>query len=130
MAKRRKLTKVQLDRIRADLVERRNSLLVENRSHLEDVLQDSVTGDEGDRATATYSQGMAIQAVERDLQELQSIEDALGRIDAGAYGACEDCSDPIMLARLRALPFVETCITCQEVREETGAPRRVSHAPS
>jgi RNA polymerase-binding transcription factor DksA len=44
----------------------------------------------------------------RDL--IQKIERALQRIDAGTYGICERCGNPIEKARLKALPYVDLCI--------------------
>ncbi|HBY9746471.1 TPA: TraR/DksA family transcriptional regulator [Klebsiella pneumoniae] len=33
------------------------------------------------------------------------------------YGFCNDCGGAIPAERLRALPSVATCITCQSIRE-------------
>ena len=38
---------------------------------------------------------------------------ALARVATGDYGICIACGDRISLARLRALPEIETCIQCQ-----------------
>ncbi|HJT19217.1 MAG TPA: TraR/DksA family transcriptional regulator [Nitrospira sp.] len=44
-------------------------------------------------------------------------DEALRRLDAGAYGICEECGGPIGDARLNALPFARRCIACQEKLE-------------
>ena len=41
--------------------------------------------------------------------ELDAIEDALGRIDAGSYGRCRACGTPIADADLEADPLVLAC---------------------
>lgn len=43
---------------------------------------------------------------------LQEVDSALGRIDAGTYGRCEVCRDPIEGERLLADPLVCTCLGC------------------
>jgi len=54
---------------------------------------------------------------------VRSIEDALRRLDRGAYGRCLDCDSPIPAVRLQALPFAERCCVCQEQHDD--APRYV-----
>lgn len=38
--------------------------------------------------------------------------DALTRLDAGTYGGCEDCGQPIGAERLQARPNTRQCIAC------------------
>lgn len=47
----------------------------------------------------------------RDLR--QSVEQALGKLVNGSYGACEMCGKPIAEDRLEALPWATTCLGCQ-----------------
>jgi len=54
---------------------------------------------------------------------LERIDTALRRLDAGTYGVCVDCDQPIASERLRALPFAARCRSCEEARE-AAAPRR------
>ncbi len=54
-------------------------------------------------------------------QELSRIAAALRSIDAGSYGICHDCGEPIAEGRLLALPSAALCAGCQRARE-TGAP--------
>lgn len=44
--------------------------------------------------------------------ELQQVDDALTRVDAGTYGVCANCGTPIPAARLEARPFAEYCVAC------------------
>ncbi|KJL32095.1 TraR/DksA family transcriptional regulator [Microbacterium oxydans] len=46
--------------------------------------------------------------------ELQQVDDALARTDAGTYGICARCGKPIPAARLDARPFAEYCVVCAE----------------
>lgn len=40
------------------------------------------------------------------------VEQALDRLDQGAYGRCERCDAPIPAERLEARPNARTCIAC------------------
>jgi DnaK suppressor protein len=48
---------------------------------------------------------------------LAQTERALARIEAGTYGACESCGEPIGKARLQAFPRATLCVQCKQ-REE------------
>ena len=49
--------------------------------------------------------------------ELARISAALLRIDAGDFGVCLDCGDPIASERLAAAPYAERCIDCANEAE-------------
>lgn len=53
--------------------------------------------------------------------ELDRVEDALSRIEAGRYGNCQRCGRPIGEDRLRALPYAELCLDCQRESEDNPA---------
>ena len=46
--------------------------------------------------------------------ELAQINRALAQMDAGNYGTCSRCGQPIGERRLQALPYSDRCITCAE----------------
>jgi DnaK suppressor protein len=46
--------------------------------------------------------------------ELAQINRALAQLDAGSYGVCSHCGQPIDARRLQALPYSDRCITCAE----------------
>ena len=56
-------------------------------------------------------------------ETLARIDAALRRLEAGTYGVCGDCDQPIAAERLRALPFAAGCRPCEEARE-AAKPRR------
>jgi RNA polymerase-binding protein DksA len=45
-------------------------------------------------------------------KELQLLQAALARIDAGTYGICTTCGKQISPSRLKALPYTMTCLRC------------------
>lgn len=52
--------------------------------------------------------------------ELSQVDEALGRMDRGEYGFCQNCQKQISDARLRAVPWAEHCTRCQ--RSLAGEP--------
>ncbi len=54
---------------------------------------------------------------------LMEIEDALMRMDAGTYGTCERCGQPIPEERLEAYPAAKYCLACEEWSESEGQER-------
>jgi len=57
------------------------------------------------------------QSSKRHLTDsLREIEHALRKIDAGTYGSCDNCGQPIEPARLEALPQATTCLKCKALR--------------
>jgi DnaK suppressor protein len=49
-------------------------------------------------------------------RELQSLDAAIGRVDAGGYGICVSCGNPIPAARLELLPGATRCVPCASGR--------------
>jgi RNA polymerase-binding protein DksA len=45
-------------------------------------------------------------------EHLADIENALARIEAGTYGTCARCGEPIPEGRLDARPTATTCVGC------------------
>jgi DnaK suppressor protein len=70
-------------------------------------------GDFADTATNIYEKELHLDLTEKNKQLLIDVEDALSRIDSGAYGKCEICSSDISIERLKALPFAKKCIKCE-----------------
>ncbi len=75
-------------------------------------------GDEGDMAVSELSLSMTLRLQERQTQLLQKIDHALGKIEEGSFGLCEQCEEPLNLNRLRARPVATLCIACKEDQED------------
>lgn len=50
-------------------------------------------------------------------EAIKDIEHALARLEDGSYGLCEQCSRPIPLERLEAIPHAQFCVPCQARRD-------------
>ncbi|MDR4509550.1 MAG: TraR/DksA family transcriptional regulator [Candidatus Brocadiaceae bacterium] len=46
--------------------------------------------------------------------ELEKINSALARLEQGEYGICAECKSIIPVERLKAIPYVEHCVSCSE----------------
>jgi DnaK suppressor protein len=78
------------------------------------------TMDIGDLSQLDLDENIDYTLLQRHIERLREIEDALDRVEEGSYGTCEDCGAPINLERLKVLPFTTVCVQCQEKREQMG----------
>ena len=81
--------------------------------------------DELDTIQSTENRNMAVGRLSAHARRRQEIKLALRRLDAGEYGMCIDCEEPIAVKRLQAVPWAERCVICQEAHERESA-----HNPS
>ena len=73
-----------------------------------------------DVGTENYDQEFTLSLIENDQDTLGQIHDALGRIEAGTYGRCEECNEMVAKPRLQALPYTKHCIKCAREMETRG----------
>lgn len=57
-----------------------------------------------------YAKELSIEQNTLDL--LRKVDHALERIEAGKYGNCESCGNPIPVERLDVLPYATLCVEC------------------
>lgn len=60
---------------------------------------------------------------ERMKAEIEAIDRALVKLEAGRYGRCEYCGKDIPQSRLEALPAAPACIGCAQAGETQAALR-------
>lgn len=75
-----------------------------------DIQFDEESG-EGGTTTVDRERDLALSAQAR--AAVEEIDAALAKIDAGTYGICERCKQPIVRARLAALPHAKLCVRCK-----------------
>jgi len=108
-------------RLHQALVARRDELRRRLGGELNSLLfKSGDTGDAADMAFESGSEEVTSQLAELESRELSQIERALVRLKQGTYGVCEGCQKKIPVARLDALPFITTCIHCQQEMERYG----------
>ena len=67
-------------------------------------------------ATIAYERQLVAAHIEGAEEQLGQVDAALARLDAGSYGICAGCGQPIATARLAARPTATTCISCAQAR--------------
>ena len=67
-----------------------------------------------DRIQQRMNREVAIRNLDRESRLLKSVEEALNRIETGAFGVCLGCEEEISEKRLRAVPWASHCLSCQE----------------
>jgi RNA polymerase-binding transcription factor len=69
---------------------------------------------EEDQAQISHDEFVSLRLNSLDYVQLRLIEEALDRIEAGDYGICLACEEPIPAKRLQALPWARYCVECQQ----------------
>jgi DnaK suppressor protein len=73
--------------------------------------------DQADIGAKAYEREHELAMTYTARELLSQTERALARIEAGTYGSCESCGEPIGKARLQAFPRATLCVKCKQ-REE------------
>jgi len=91
-------------------------------------LQADSTQDSADQCVLTVSKESMFETSSQRRTQLRLIEAALKRIASSSFGICVGCGDEIQIRRLRAVPWTQFCLQCQEgIEQEVGA-RAAAHA--
>src|SRR6267142_715672 len=110
----------------------RQLLLAELRLHARHVGDDQAAAidaaDDGAKESADLSLRdvigeLALKLGERESQMVADIDQALLRMDEGAYGLCVSCSKPIDERRLEAVPTARYDAACQATIEDAEGRR-------
>ena len=122
---------MDVDQIRATLLDERQRLSGILRS-LEEAAAEAgaelstIAQPPADGGSDTFERAKELAILERIDRQIADVDRALERLEAGTYGTCEACGEPIGTARLRARPAARLCLPDQELAEEEGAAARSS----
>jgi DnaK suppressor protein len=108
----------QRDYFRARLVTWKEDILKEAKEtllHLQEENQNHP--DLADRASSETDRAIELRARDRQRKLIAKIDEALGRIDDGSYGYCEETGEPIAIRRLEARPIATLSVEAQERHE-------------
>ena len=73
--------------------------------------------DPTDRATMESERNFTLRIRDRERKLIVKIKEALGRIENGTFGICEECGEDISNERLNARPVTTLCINCKKSQE-------------
>ena len=112
LAEVRQMLEEDAEGLRADIAKAESQIA----DRLDNGLRDA-GDDEADVGVKTFEREheYAMTSTAREL--LEQTEKALARIDAGSYGVCESCGQPIGKERLMVFPRAVLCVSCKQ-REE------------
>jgi len=65
------------------------------------------------------TQEVEIGLITNQTKLLGEVTAALGRIEAGTFGTCDECGRPIARSRLDALPYARQCVRCARAARPT-----------
>ncbi len=103
---------------RKRLLEWKDEILRQTRETLAILHEDSTQhADLADRATSETDRATELRTRDRQRKLIAKIDAALGRIEDGSYGYCEDTGEPIGLKRLDARPIATLSVEAQERHE-------------
>ena len=112
------MNSAMLEYFRRKLLNWRAELLTastETLQHLQD--GDVNEADIADRASAETNRTLELRTRDRARKLILKIDEALGRIEDGTYGYCEETHEPIGLSRLEARPIATLRVEAQERHE-------------
>jgi DnaK suppressor protein len=81
-----------------------------------------------DRTLSAANRDLAAAGFEISGRKLREVRVALNRLREGVYGECQYCGNEISARRLRAVPWANLCITCQENAERGKAAEALATA--
>jgi DnaK suppressor protein len=103
-----------LESHRAQLLEKRASVLSGLGTRFDTMARMGRVA-EDDQAQISHDEFVSLRMNGLDYGQLRLVEEALDRLNAGDYGTCLACEQPIAEKRLRALPWARYCVNCQDI---------------
>jgi DnaK suppressor protein len=105
---------------RQKLVQAKTDILNRVKEARQSLDNDDRGGDEADQTIRVIAEADFLNMHERLRSQLFEIESALGRIENGSFGQCEETEEPIEPERLRASPWTRLSIEGAEIRESVN----------
>ena len=72
---------------------------------------------------------VTVQNLDRESTLARQLRSAIQRVDDRSYGVCLQCEEEIAPNRLKAIPWAEFCIRCQEQADRMDATRASFRMP-
>jgi DnaK suppressor protein len=112
------MSELQLAYFRRKLIQLRADMLANAGVTTEHLREDTVVvPDPADRATIEEEHALELRTRDRERKLLKKIEQAIGRIDNGEYGYCDETGEAIGVGRLMARPTASLSLEAQQRRE-------------
>ena len=130
MASKEEVKASEIAKWRQRLFALRNEILAEGDVAIEPVRKDDAraASDEDAQPLVEMGQVIASKRNHARTEVLLRVNRALARIEnePDGFGVCRECEEPIG-ERLRAMPYAEYCLECQQASDGTRKPDRRRH---
>jgi DnaK suppressor protein len=117
MAQSSQVSEKLVSECRQKLVQAKMDILNRVKESRLNLDNDDKGGDEADQTVRVLAEAEFLNMHERLRGQLFEIESALGRIENGSFGLCEETEELIEPERLRAIPWTRLSIEGAEIRE-------------
>ena len=117
MSEKDYMNQAQLDFFKDRLQKLREDILKNADATTENLRENILVPDPADRATIEEEHALELRTRDRERKLLKKVEQALGRIESGEYGWCEETGEAIGISRLLARPTANLSLEAQERRE-------------
>ncbi len=114
-----KLTKTELKFFKNALLALRDKVFKTDAAARQNVKHHNEADTRTDYGANAFDKFLAYGRAGNTNDLLTRIDEALARIEAGTYGKCLMCGEPIRRVRLEVQPFSRHCIKCQELLEKS-----------
>jgi len=112
------MSPLQVEYFRQKLLRWRAELLADSAETLRSLQEESLLKpDLTDRASLETERAIELRTRDRERKLISKIDAALGRLEDGTYGYCEETDEPIGIRRLEARPIATLSIEAQERHE-------------
>jgi DnaK suppressor protein len=112
------LSQKLINECRGKLLETKEQLLIQIQDARSTFhASDEKGGDEADQTIRVLAEAEFLNRTDRIRLQLVEIESALGRIETGSFGVCEETEEFIEQDRLLAIPWTRLSIEGAEMRE-------------
>ncbi len=129
--KKPQMTQSRYEDLKEMLEARKREILNEVQEKIRDVRTENSYGkmnevlDAGESSEADIQEDIEFALIQMKAETLSKINEALARLEEGAYGYCFECGEEISQPRLHALPFAVRCKDCEEARENAARRERL-----
>src|SRR6266699_1878260 len=106
------------DLLKATLQHKLQAIVSGSDKRQDIIIQQSA--DDLDQTQFAAERDLVVSLLNRDTQMSRRLKSALQRMDDGTYGSCLACEETITFKRLRAVPWAELCLGCQEISDVNG----------
>lgn len=120
MAQTTQISEKLVGECRQKLVQAKTDILNRVKEARLNLDNDDKGGDEADQTVRVLAEAEFLNMHERLRSQLFEIESALGRIENGSFGVCEETEELIEPERLRAIPWTRLSIEGAEIRESVN----------